>query len=82
MTNFELGVHIPLIIRAPWIASSIGQETAVLAEVRAQFCDGDRYISDLNVLIMLGHLWKVLLTFARMRQMVRGIDGRYIPYVG
>eukprot|EP01052_Picozoa_sp_SAG31_P030114 SAG31_NODE_3060_length_4732_cov_2.919706_6_plen_213_part_00 len=33
MTNFELGVHIPLIIRAPWIASSIGQETAVLAEM-------------------------------------------------
>ena len=33
MTNFELGVHIPLIIRAPWIASSVGGETAVLAEM-------------------------------------------------
>jgi iduronate 2-sulfatase len=37
MTNFELGVHIPLIIRAPWIAGSVGQETAVLAEMVDMF---------------------------------------------
>lgn len=33
MTNFELGVHIPLIIRAPWMRASLGRETAVLAEM-------------------------------------------------
>ena len=33
MTNFELGVHIPLVIRAPWMESSVGKETAVLAEM-------------------------------------------------
>ena len=33
MTNFELGVHIPLIIRAPWMQASLGRETAVLAEM-------------------------------------------------
>jgi iduronate 2-sulfatase len=33
MTNFELGVHVPLILRAPWIPTSIGQKTAVLAEL-------------------------------------------------
>eukprot|EP00037_Helgoeca_nana_P022484 m.229791 g.229791 ORF g.229791 m.229791 type:complete len:665 (-) comp26009_c0_seq1:104-2098(-) len=33
MTNFELGVHIPLIIRAPWMSNSIGKETDVLAEM-------------------------------------------------
>jgi arylsulfatase A-like enzyme len=32
MTNFELGVRIPLIIRAPWKRSSVGQSTDVLAE--------------------------------------------------
>jgi arylsulfatase A-like enzyme len=32
MTNFELGVHIPLLIRAPWKTASIGQKTDVLAE--------------------------------------------------
>jgi iduronate 2-sulfatase len=37
MTNFELGVHIPLIIRTPWIASSVGRETAVLAEMVDMF---------------------------------------------
>eukprot|EP00035_Acanthoeca_spectabilis_P036785 m.41683 g.41683 ORF g.41683 m.41683 type:complete len:652 (+) comp8246_c0_seq1:1293-3248(+) len=33
MTNFELGVHIPLIIRVPWMTKSLGQETDVLAEM-------------------------------------------------
>jgi iduronate 2-sulfatase len=33
MTNFELGVHIPFIIRAPHIAHSVGKESAVLAEM-------------------------------------------------
>jgi arylsulfatase A-like enzyme len=33
MTNFELGVHIPLVVRVPWLAGSIGKETAVLAEM-------------------------------------------------
>ena len=33
MTNFELGVHVPLIIRAPWMIQSCGVETAVLAEM-------------------------------------------------
>ena len=33
MTNFELGVHVPLIIRAPWKVHSIGQRTNVLAEL-------------------------------------------------
>ena len=33
MTCFELGVHTPLVLRAPWIGSSIGKETAVLAEL-------------------------------------------------
>ena len=37
MTNFELGVHIPLIIRAPFIKQSVGQETAVLAEMVDMF---------------------------------------------
>ena len=32
MTNFELGVHIPFIIRAPWKAASVGQHTKALAE--------------------------------------------------
>lgn len=32
MTNFELGVHAPLILRAPWVTTSVGQETSVLAE--------------------------------------------------
>jgi arylsulfatase A-like enzyme len=31
-TNFEIGVRIPLIIRAPWIKSSVGTTTYVLAE--------------------------------------------------
>ena len=33
MTNFELGVHIPLIIRVPWMQHSVGRESAVLAEM-------------------------------------------------
>jgi hypothetical protein len=33
MTNFELGVHIPLMIRAPWMHNSVGKQTAVLAEM-------------------------------------------------
>lgn len=33
MTNFELGVHIPLVIQVPWQAGSVGKETAVLAEM-------------------------------------------------
>mmetsp|Transcript_96 Transcript_96/g.294 ORF Transcript_96/g.294 Transcript_96/m.294 type:complete len:210 (-) Transcript_96:63-692(-) len=32
MTNFELGVRIPFIIRVPWLASSIGRRTNALAE--------------------------------------------------
>eukprot|EP00038_Savillea_parva_P012108 m.202282 g.202282 ORF g.202282 m.202282 type:complete len:681 (+) comp21720_c0_seq1:202-2244(+) len=32
MTNFELGVRIPLIIRAPWIPGSSGRRSNVLAE--------------------------------------------------
>jgi iduronate 2-sulfatase len=31
-TNFEIGVRIPLIIRAPWMQAAIGKETHVLAE--------------------------------------------------
>lgn len=31
-TNFEIGVRIPLIIRAPWLASSVGKVTDILAE--------------------------------------------------
>lgn len=31
-TNFELGVRVPLIIRAPWIPSSVGVKTPALAE--------------------------------------------------
>jgi hypothetical protein len=33
MTNFELGVHIPLIIRVPWMVNAEGQESNVLAEM-------------------------------------------------
>jgi iduronate 2-sulfatase len=33
MTNFELGVHVPLIIRAPWKLHSVGRRTDVLAEL-------------------------------------------------
>ena len=33
MTNFELAVHIPLIIRVPWMTASVGQHTSVLAEM-------------------------------------------------
>ena len=33
MTNFELGVHIPLVVRVPWMSNSIGKESAVLAEM-------------------------------------------------
>ena len=32
MTNFEVALRTPLIIRAPWIESSIGKGTDVLAE--------------------------------------------------
>ena len=32
MTNFELGVRVPLIIRAPWLPRSIGKKTSALAE--------------------------------------------------
>jgi arylsulfatase A-like enzyme len=32
MTNFELGTHIPMIVRVPWILASVGQRTSVLAE--------------------------------------------------
>ena len=31
-TNFEIGVRIPLIIRAPWMKASIGKVTEILAE--------------------------------------------------
>jgi arylsulfatase A-like enzyme len=33
MTNFELGVRVPLIIRAPWKPETAGQRTDVLAEL-------------------------------------------------
>jgi len=32
MTNFEVALRTPLIIRAPWMKASIGQTTSVLAE--------------------------------------------------
>jgi len=32
MTNFELGVRVPLVIRAPWLPSAVGVKTAALAE--------------------------------------------------
>jgi arylsulfatase A-like enzyme len=32
MTNFEVAVRTPLIIRAPWMKASIGRVTSVLAE--------------------------------------------------
>lgn len=32
MTNFELGVRVPLIIRTPWLPGSIGKKTPALAE--------------------------------------------------
>jgi len=32
MTNFELGVRIPMIVRAPWKAKSVGKVSRVLAE--------------------------------------------------
>lgn len=32
MTNFELGVRVPLIIKAPWISSATGVKTAAFAE--------------------------------------------------
>ena len=33
MTNFELGVRIPMIIRAPWLEGSVGRRSDALAEV-------------------------------------------------
>lgn len=32
MTNFELGVRVPLLIRVPWFASSVGVKTPALVE--------------------------------------------------
>ena len=32
MTNFEVALRTPLIIRAPWMKNSIGRVTSVLAE--------------------------------------------------
>ena len=32
MTNFEAGVRIPMIIRAPWLRNSVGKVTNVIAE--------------------------------------------------
>eukprot|EP01060_Flectonema_neradi_P000043 TRINITY_DN1003_c5_g1_i1.p1 TRINITY_DN1003_c5_g1~~TRINITY_DN1003_c5_g1_i1.p1 ORF type:complete len:543 (+),score=96.35 TRINITY_DN1003_c5_g1_i1:52-1629(+) len=32
MTNFELGVRVPLIIRAPWLEKSVGVKTTAFAE--------------------------------------------------
>lgn len=32
MTNFELGVRVPLIIRTPWLPKSVGKKTSALAE--------------------------------------------------
>ena len=31
--NFELGVRVPFIVRAPWMAASLGQRTFHLAEL-------------------------------------------------
>ena len=33
MTNFEIGVRIPFIIRAPWLSPSVGRVSADLAEI-------------------------------------------------
>eukprot|EP00448_Togula_jolla_P031147 CAMPEP_0170648532 /NCGR_PEP_ID=MMETSP0224-20130122/44786_1 /TAXON_ID=285029 /ORGANISM="Togula jolla, Strain CCCM 725" /LENGTH=480 /DNA_ID=CAMNT_0010980067 /DNA_START=325 /DNA_END=1767 /DNA_ORIENTATION=+ len=33
MTNFELGLRVPLIVRAPWLSKSVGKVTPVLAEL-------------------------------------------------
>jgi arylsulfatase A-like enzyme len=33
MTNTELATHVPLLIRAPWAAASVGQRTSVKAEL-------------------------------------------------
>jgi hypothetical protein len=32
-TNWELGARVPLIMRAPWLAGSVGKRTTVLAEL-------------------------------------------------
>lgn len=32
MTNFELGVRVPLIVRAPWIKTAVGLNTPALVE--------------------------------------------------
>jgi iduronate 2-sulfatase len=32
MTNFELGVRVPLIMRAPWLPNSVGAVTHALVE--------------------------------------------------
>ena len=32
MTNFELGVRVPLIIRTPWLPESVGVKMNALAE--------------------------------------------------
>jgi hypothetical protein len=32
VTNFEVALRTPLIIRAPWIPASVGRVTSVLAE--------------------------------------------------
>ena len=33
MTNFELGVRIPFVIRAPWLKTSVGRRSDALAEI-------------------------------------------------
>ena len=32
MTNFELGVRVPLMIRTPWLPNSVGGRTPALVE--------------------------------------------------
>ncbi len=33
MTNFELGVRVPLMIRAPWKAAGMGKRSSALVEL-------------------------------------------------
>eukprot|EP00039_Didymoeca_costata_P002451 m.60288 g.60288 ORF g.60288 m.60288 type:complete len:647 (+) comp11309_c0_seq3:126-2066(+) len=37
MTNWELGVRVPLIVRAPWIATSVGVKSNVIVEAVSIF---------------------------------------------
>lgn len=33
MSNFELGVRVPLMLRVPWFPQAMGQRTTALAEL-------------------------------------------------